>query len=91
MVYSTLGLSAYEYSYEHYISSSPFPEIFGAVHTDELPMFFAETLSNKMPPLISCYQYSAAAHNYSNNERKFNEDFLNYWLNFIKYDDPNFS
>ena len=89
--FSELNLQAYVYSYEHIISSTIYPKMFGAVHTDDLPMLFAETLSNKVPPLISSNYWSAAFTNYSSNERKFNEDFLKYWVNYIKYDDPNFS
>ena len=89
--FSELNLQAYVYSYEHIISSTIYPKMFGAVHTDDLPMLFAETLSNKVPPLISSNYWSAAFSNYSSNERKFNEDFLKYWVDFIKYDDPNFS
>ena len=89
--FAELNIQAYVYSYEHIISSTIYPQMFGAVHTDDLPMLFAETLSNKMPPLISSNYWSAAFTNYSSNEKKFNEDFLNYWVDFIKHDDPNFS
>lgn len=89
--YSKSGLEAYVYLYDHHISSSIYPEFLGSVHTDELPMLFAETLSNKKPPIISDNYWSSAYHNYSNSERKFNENFLNYWLNFIKYNNPNYA
>ena len=90
-VYTKLGQEAFVYYYEHIISSSIYPKIFGAVHTDELPMMFAEILSNKKAPLISDNYWSSAFHNYFDDERKFNENFLNYWINFVKHDDPNYS
>ena len=83
-------MEAYVYLYDHKISSSIYPEVYGAVHMDELPMLFAETLSDKKQPIISDNMWSSAYHNYSASQRKFNQDFLNYWLNFIKYDDPNY-
>jgi carboxylesterase type B len=88
--FSKSGLEAYVYLYDHWISSSIYPKFLGAVHTDELPMLFAETLSNKKPPIISANHWSSAFHNYSSREQKFNQDFLNYWLNFIKYDNPSY-
>ena len=35
--------------------------------------------------------FSSTNHNYSNDEKKFTERFLSYWINFIKYNDPNYS
>jgi carboxylesterase type B len=89
-VYQKSGLEAFVYLYDHRISSSIYPEYYGAVHVDEIPMLFAETLSNKKLPIISPSHWSSAIHNYSNTERKFNQDFLNYWLNFVKHDNPNY-
>jgi carboxylesterase type B len=90
-VYSRLNLQAYVYSYEHLISTSIFPQVIGVVHTDELAMLFAQPLSSRTPPFISQNYWSSAYRSYSNAEKKFNENFLNYWINFIKYDDPNYS
>ena len=48
-LYSKRGKNAYVYEYKYRIATSPFDPIFGvAVHTEELPIVFAEPLSNKV-------------------------------------------
>ena len=89
--YSKSKLDAYVYSYNHRISSTKFPEVLGVVHTDELAMVFAETLSSKIPPILTPdNSWSSIYNNYSSTEKRFNEEFLTYWTSFIKYDDPNY-
>ena len=49
-------------------------------------MFFV-----KIPPILNPTNYfSGTYHNYSNVEKLFTENFLNYWINFVKYNDPNY-
>ena len=89
--YAKSKLDAYVYSYNHRISSTIFPEVLGVVHTDELAMVFAETLSSKIPPILTPDNFwSSIYNNYSSTEKRFNEEFLTYWTSFIKYDDPNY-
>ena len=47
--YARSGSQVYMYKYQYLISSSPYDRIYGlAVHTSELPIVFAEALSNKV-------------------------------------------
>ena len=90
-IFSKTNLEAYVYSYNHRISSTIFPEVLGVVHTDELAMVFAETLSSKIPPILTPDNFWSSTYtNYSSTEKRFNEEFLTYWTSFIKYDDPNY-
>ena len=90
-IYTHAKLESYVYSYNYRISTTIFPESLGVVHTDELAVVFAETLASKAPSVPAKENYwSSAYHNYSNEEKKFTEDFLLYWTNFIKYNNPNY-
>lgn len=90
-IYTHAKLESYVYSYNYRISTTNFPKSLGVVHTDELAVVFAEPLASKAPSIpASENNWSSAYHNYSNEEKKFTEDFLLYWTNFIKYNNPNY-
>ena len=77
------------YTYSHRISSSIYPRNFGAVHGDELPVFFGEPISVKQQPLASINFWSSTIHTYPTNEKKFSEKLLKYMSNLIHFDTPN--
>ena len=90
-IYSRAKLSSYVYSYNFRISTSALPEVLGVAHVDELAVVFAEPLSSKQASAETARNpWSSAYHNYSSEEKKFTEDFLVYWTNFIKHNDPNY-
>jgi len=44
-----------------------------------------------LPPILPTDNwYTSTKHNYSVDGKKFTENFLYYWTNFIKYNDPNY-
>lgn len=77
------------YSYDHRISSTIYPEIYGVVHADDLPMLFGETLAKKRYPLLSDNFWSSLFTKYSASERRFNVQFIKYWTNFVRSNNPN--
>ena len=89
-IYSKLtDTNVYTYLYGYRISTTNVPIKYEAIHRDELATIFAEPLSIKTPPLISSNIWSATAHEYSIDERLISERIVQYWSNFIKYDNPN--
>jgi carboxylesterase type B len=90
-IYSRAKLSSYVYSYNFRISTSVLPEVLGVAHVDELAVVFAEPLGSKEASEETARNpWSSANHEYSSEEKKFTEDFLVYWTNFIKHNDPNY-
>jgi carboxylesterase type B len=87
--YAKLNLNVYVYLYGYRISTSPYPSIYGATHSDELAMVFGEPLSVKQAPLINFNPWSSTLTNYSIDERLISEQIINYWTNFIYNNDPN--
>ena len=87
-IYSKANMNAFVYLYGYRISTTPYPKIYGSVHSDELAMVFAEPLSIKTPPLINANPWSATQTNYSADERLIAEKIVKYWTSFIKDDRP---
>ncbi len=88
-IYSKANMNAFVYLYGYRISTTPYPKIYGSVHSDELAMVFAEPLSIKTPPLINSNPWSTTQTNYSIEERLIAEKIVNYWTSFIKDGQPN--
>ena len=75
-IYSRFDQNAFVYLYDHkFYYSDRVPEE-GADHGAEIAILFAYPLSSK---------------EYPEDEKLFTEEFIHYWTNFIKYDDPNIS
>lgn len=86
-LYASASLGVYMYEYAYGIESSRSDAAFGiAVHADEVPIVFGEPLSNKPPSFQNQFSY-----NYSVEAKRFSETVMNYWTNFAKYNDPNYS
>ena len=87
-IYSRANMNAFVYLYGYRISSTPYPKIYGSVHSDELAMVFAEPLSVKTPPLINANPWTATQTMYSTDERIIAEQVVKYWTSFIKDNKP---
>lgn len=88
-IYSKYNMNAYVYLYGYRISTTPYPRVYGTVHSDELAMTFAEPLSVKTPPLLNFNPWSATEHNYTVEERLISENIVKYWTNFVINSNPN--
>lgn len=82
---------AFVYEYAYRISSTVYPDNFGTVHGDELPMMFGEPISLKNQPLNSINVWSSSINNYTHlhKEKKLSENLIGYLSHFIKFDNPN--
>lgn len=81
--------NVYLYEYNHFPSFPKFPTLFGVVHSYDLITSFGIPLAIKTPPLISKNIYSPVYHNYSSSEREYSLKHMKYFMNFVKFDNPN--
>lgn len=89
-IYSRLKNSVYVYTYNHRIKTSPWASAYGVVSGDEIAMTFAHVLGIRTnDSLISYNPWIRSDNVYSFSEINFANKILQYWSNFIRYDDPN--
>ncbi|CAF1087877.1 unnamed protein product [Brachionus calyciflorus] len=80
--------NVFVYLFNHYLTSSPWPEFYGMTHSDELAFVFAHTISLRdYRKIISVNPWANSKNN--NAERYLTLKTLNFWSNFVKYDNPN--
>ena len=80
----------YFYLFAHRTSSTSWPSWYGATHGDDLAFLFHYPLaSNNYFSSINENPSAKNAHIYPIKERKLNEEFLEYWSNFIYNNNPN--
>lgn len=80
----------YLYLFAHRISSTPWPSWYGATHGDDLAFLFSYPLASSNNFLsINENPWAKNHHRYSANEKKLNEELLEYWSSFIYKNNPN--
>ena len=73
--YSKNNLKVYQYYFTHHNSLPNHPDWWGVAHADDLAFVYGKPL--------------ATDSKYSDSDKKVSKIFINYWNNFVRYDNPN--
>ena len=81
----------YLYLFAHRVSSTPWPQWYGAVHGDDLAFTFAHSIGEKRVEnqKISVNPWSSPKLDYTNSEKILTNEMIAYWSNFARFDTPN--